>query len=189
MPVPQRGDVQGHPTESVPRDAQPTRDGSSELSDRIEAALDESEAPYVQEDPLLGRTIANRFVIESKVGAGGMGAVYRASQLGMDRHVAIKVLLNEYTQNPMIIKRFHMEALAVSKLEHPNTIRIFDFGQTADGVLFIAMEFLQGRALEHELRQHKTLPVRRAMRILAQTCRSLAEAHDKGHRPPRSQAG
>jgi len=118
--------------------------------------------------------------ILSFIGAGGMGAVYKASQLGMDRHVAIKVLLAEYAKNPMLIKRFHMEALAVSKLEHPNTIRIFDFGQTEQGVLFIAMEFLSGRSLEHELRARGAMAARRVAHIMAQVCRSLGEAHRKG---------
>jgi serine/threonine-protein kinase len=80
----------------------------------------------------------------------------------------------------MLIKRFHMEALAVSKLEHPNTIRIFDFGQTEQGVLFIAMEFLSGRALEHELRARGAMAARRVAHIMAQVCRSLGEAHKKG---------
>jgi eukaryotic-like serine/threonine-protein kinase len=72
-----------------------------------------------------------------------------------------------------------MEALAVSKLQHPNTIRIFDFGQTEDGQLFIAMEFLRGRSLEHELREKKSVAVNRVLHVISQVCGSLAEAHEK----------
>jgi serine/threonine protein kinase len=149
-----------------------------DLSDRIQRALDQ-DRPVIRKDTFIGRTIANRFVVESKIGAGGMGAVYRARQLGMDRDVAIKVLLQEFTANPLIIKRFHMEALAVSKLQHPNTIRIFDFGQTEDSQLFIAMEFLRGHSLEHELRENKSVAVNRVLHVISQVCGSLGEAHDK----------
>lgn len=134
----------------------------------------------VSRDPLIGRTIANRFQILSKVGVGGMGAVYKAKQKGMDRFVAIKTLLNEFASNETVVKRFHLEALAVSKLAHPNTISIYDFGQTDDGILYIAMEFLEGSALEQVLRKDLALPVKRALHIMKQVCLSLTEAHAKG---------
>lgn len=179
--APEKSDHPPPAAEEVTRrhDAPTSQGAQPDLSARIERALDQ-EPPYVRRDPLLGRTIANRFVVESKIGAGGMGAVYRARQLGMDRDVAIKVLLHEFATNATIIKRFHMEALAVSRLQHPNTIRIFDFGQTEDKQLFIAMEFLRGRSLEHELRAHKSLAVNKVLHVISQVCGSLSEAHDKG---------
>ena len=144
---------------------------------RLEAS-DEDERPKV--DPLIGREIADRFQIYKKIGAGGMGAVYRARQKGMDRDVAIKVLLRELTENETVLRRFHIEALAVSKLRHPNTIQIFDFGETDDGLLYIAMEFLEGRPLQKLLKDEQQLAVRRALNIALQMARSLREAHSKG---------
>ncbi len=168
-----------------------TRPQSSELESgdgdvddferRILKSLEaEEQGPRLVKDPFIGRTVAGRYNIVSKVGTGGMGAVYKASQAGMDRFVAIKVLLSEFNNNPALVKRFHMEALAVSKLDHPHTIRIYDFGQTEDKTLFIAMEFLAGRSLKHELRARRVFPVRRALRVAAQICDSLFEAHNKG---------
>jgi len=145
---------------------------------RLEAADGEDAAPKV--DPLLGREIADRFQIYKKVGAGGMGAVYRARQKGMDRDVAIKVLLRELTENETVLRRFHIEALAVSKLRHPNTIQNFDFGETEDGLLYIAMEFLEGKPLQKVLKEEQQVSVRRGLNIALQMAKSLREAHSKG---------
>ncbi|MCA9522007.1 MAG: serine/threonine protein kinase [Myxococcales bacterium] len=153
------------------------------LEDKILKKLDAHESrerAKVSRDPLIGRVIANRFTITSKIGAGGMGAVYKARQKGMDRHVAIKVLLKEFASNETVVKRFHLEALAVSKLNHPNTISIYDFGQTDDGILYIAMEFLEGMSLENAIRSEHQLAVKRSLHILKQVCLSLTEAHAQG---------
>lgn len=153
------------------------------LEDKILKKLDAHESSQkakVSRDPLIGRVIANRFTITSKIGAGGMGAVYKARQKGMDRHVAIKVLLKEFASNETVVKRFHLEALAVSKLNHPNTISIYDFGQTDDGILYIAMEFLEGMSLENAIRTEHQLSVKRALHVLKQVCLSLTEAHAQG---------
>ncbi len=154
------------------------------LEDKIRRKLedkDASESPTSSRvDPLIGRTINGRFQILAKIGAGGMGAVYRAKQVGMGRDVAIKVLLRELTENETVVRRFHIEALAVSKLKHPNTIQIFDFGETDDGLLYIAMEFLDGQPLQDALRSEGQLSVKRALHVATQMCRSLREAHGKG---------
>ncbi len=130
-------------------------------------------------DPLLGTVIGERFEVISKLGAGGMGAVYRAKQLGMGRDVAIKVLHQDLAQNETIVRRFTIEALAVSRLKHPNTIQIFDFGRTDRGNLFIAMELLEGKTLNALLSEQGRVPIRRALRIIAAASNSLAEAHNK----------
>ncbi|MCA9517092.1 MAG: serine/threonine protein kinase, partial [Myxococcales bacterium] len=152
-----------------------------DLEERIRrriAAADEDGREKI--DPVIGREIADRFQIYAKIGAGGMGAVYRAKQRGMDRDVAIKVLLRELAENETVVRRFHIEALAVSKLRHPNTIQIFDFGETPDGLLYIAMEFLEGKPLQKTLREQKQLSVQRGLKVALQIAKSLREAHGKG---------
>ncbi|MBL8788047.1 MAG: protein kinase [Deltaproteobacteria bacterium] len=153
------------------------------LEDRIKRKLsdhDESTGVVERSDPLIGQTINDRFLITAKIGAGGMGAVYRAKQLGMNRDIAVKVLLRELTDNEVVLRRFHLEALAVSKLKHPNTIQIFDFGETSDGLLYIAMELLEGRPLAKVLQEDRQVSVLRALHIIEQSAKSLREAHSKG---------
>ncbi len=153
-------------------------DARAALDAKIRAHLD-VEKPKAKRDPMLGTTVGGRFQIVSRIGAGGMGAVYRAKQKGIDRDVAVKVLLQELTSNETLTRRFTIEALAVSRLKHPHTIQIFDFGRTDAGNLYIAMELLEGDTLYAEHARHKRLPVRRALRIISQVAGSLSEAHGK----------
>ncbi len=156
-------------------------EGSRGLEQRILEKMAQHDASArVRQDPLIGTLVANRFEIISKIGAGGMGVVYRARQRGMDRNVAIKILTKQGSQNETAVRRFQREALAVSKLEHPNTVRIYDFGEMPDGTPYIAMEFLTGAPLERILHHERQLPVRRTLRVILQICRSLDEAHAKG---------
>src|SRR3569832_2476722 len=104
-----------------------------------------------QPDPLVGKTLADRFEILSRIGEGGTGVVYKAKQLSVDCVVAIKVLGAHVSSDLSWVKRFHNEARAAARLDHPNTVRLIDFGETKEGLLFIAMEFLQGRPLSDEL--------------------------------------
>ena len=130
-------------------------------------------------DPMVGTVIGERFEVQGRIGSGGMGAVYRARQRGMGRDVAIKVLLQDVAQNENIGRRFTIEALAVSRLKHPNTIQIFDFGRTDQGNLYIAMELLEGQTLGRLLETTGRVAIRRALKIIAAAASSLAEAHDK----------
>ena len=150
----------------------------SELGDRILKRM--ADQPASAADPLIGVEIAGRFTVVERIGEGGMGAVYRARQRGMDRDVAIKVLLPQLGTNVTVVRRFHLEALAVSKLRHPNTIQIYDFGETEQGQLYIAMEFLDGLPLHEVLAAAQVLSCRRALKVAIQIARSLREAHDKG---------
>lgn len=109
-----------------------------------------------------------------------MGAVYRARHLAMDSVVALKVLRREASEDLDAIERFYREAKSASKLKHPNTITVFDFGQSDDGQLFIAMEHLEGRSLRAELRRVGRMPEARALRVAEQVAMSLGEAHSKG---------
>ena len=129
-------------------------------------------------DPYLGKVILGRYEIQSLIGVGGMGRVYRAYQNTVDRFVAIKILPNAPGMDGQIAQRFHMEARAASRLSHPNTITVHDFGQLQDGSLCIVMEFLTGQTLEYVITEKPN--VARVLRIVLQICGSLAEAHQHG---------
>ena len=133
-----------------------------------------------QQDPLVGKVLADRFEILSRIGEGGTGVVYKAKQITVDRVVAIKVLGAHVSSDPTWVKRFHNEARAAARLDHPNTVRLIDFGETKEGLLFIAMEFLHGKALSDEIVRLGKLPPQRVLRILSQVCQSLQEAHGQG---------
>jgi hypothetical protein len=133
-------------------------------------------------DPLIGTVVGGRFRIASILGEGGMGRVYSADQqMGTSvRKVAVKTLLAQFAKDPQTVARFMREVGTVSELEHPNTIRVYDFGQTPTGELYIAMELLTGESLEHLLERGGPLQPERVDRIMAQVCGSLQEAHNKG---------
>ena len=129
---------------------------------------------------LLGRTIAGKFLIESYLGGGAMGAVYKARQVALDKDVAIKVLHGEHAGDAMFAARFQREAKAASKLDHPNSMRVLDFGQEPDGLLYIAMELLPGRDLFHVILEDWPITAERAADIVTQALAALAVAHDMG---------
>ncbi len=131
-------------------------------------------------DPMIGRMLSGRYEIISLLGQGGMGAVYKARQPAVKRMIALKVLLKEFAENDTVVKRFHQEALAASRLTHPNTIKVFDFGQTEDGILYMAMELLRGESLAHALSRGGPMAPKRVVHIMRQCCKSLSEAHKAG---------
>ncbi|HJZ88575.1 MAG TPA: protein kinase, partial [Polyangia bacterium] len=131
-------------------------------------------------ESLIGQILDGRFEILSLIGEGGMGAVYKARQISVDRPVAIKVLSKQLAGDAQWAQRFQNEARAASRLRHPNTIRIIDFGRAAGGQYFIAMELLEGRGVREVLAGEGALPPARVLRILTQACASLAEAHRAG---------
>lgn len=133
-----------------------------------------------EEPSLVGHVLDGKYTLLSKLGEGGMGSVYLAEQATMGREVAIKVLRREFSQNRTAIKRFLREARAASKLGHPNTITVYDFGQSNDGLLYLVMERLSGRPLADILDQDGALTPQRAAHIFGQICDSLAEAHKQG---------
>ena len=130
-------------------------------------------------DPLVGRVLDGRYEIQARIGEGGMGVVYRARQMSIDRTVAIKMLSPQMAADPNWVQRFYNEAKACSRLQHPNTIRMFDFGQTSDGRLFMTMELLEGISLRQAIVQGP-MAYSRVLKILIQCCASLAEAHSIG---------
>ena len=132
------------------------------------------------DEALLGRTIAGKFAIESYVGGGAMGAVYKARQLALEKTVAIKVMHREMARDEKFVHRFKREAKAASKLDHPNSLRVIDFGEEPDGLLYLAMEFLDGKDLFAVIKEGWPLPDDRLVSILIQALAALAVAHDQG---------
>ncbi len=130
----------------------------------------------------IGKLIGGRFRVTRVLGEGGMGVVYAAEQqMGSTvRKVAIKTLHAHLSHDPSILARFHRECGTVAELEHPNTIKVYDFGQTDDGTLYIAMEFVEGRALDIIIAEAGVLAPERVVRILEQVAGALDEAHGKG---------
>jgi len=141
-----------------------------------------SSAGHPHADPFLGTTINDRFKVLSLIAKGGMGRVYRAEQAPLGRIVALKVLHPNYSgeEDPEFSKRFTLEASVVSRLKHPNTVTVYDYGETAEGVLFMAMELLEGKTLHRLIREDGALEAGRATHIALQVARSLREAHGQG---------
>src|SRR4051812_35532550 len=133
-----------------------------------------------QADPFLGKVIDGRYEILQRIGEGGMGVVYKAKQQSIDRIIAIKMLNPQMASDEQWGNRFYNEAKATSRLQHPNTIRMFDFGRTADGRLFLTMEYLEGLTLRQAVTTQAPMAANRVLKILIQCCASLAEAHSIG---------
>ncbi len=131
-------------------------------------------------DALIGTHVAGRYAVVRKLGVGGMGAVYLATQEPLGRQVAIKVLLHSLSQDATATQRFQQEAQAVSRLNHPNIVTIHDFGRTEDGLLYIAMEYMEGRTLREIIDAEGAQPWPKALGIVMSTARALAEAHGRG---------
>ena len=136
--------------------------------------------PRTTDDPLLGKIVDGRYRIESKIGEGGMGTVYRAVHVHMDKRFALKILRPQLAVDATAVKRFQREAKSASLLDHEHCIRVSDFGSTADGLLYLAMEHLEGRTLGDELHQVGALAPRRAAAIALETAQALAHAHELG---------
>jgi serine/threonine-protein kinase len=133
-------------------------------------------------DPFIGREIlGGQFQIVQKIGTGGMGSVYKASQPEMNRMVAIKILHPKLAGRKDLTSRFRREARAMSQLTHPNTVKVFMYGELEeDGSLYIVMELLEGKNLNQTVRKEGPMPVERAIPILVSVCGALQEAHEMG---------
>ena len=136
------------------------------------AIVDEGET-----DPLIGRKLDGRYLIKRLVGKGGMGAVYEADHVGLDKRVAVKVILDRYTEDREAVSRFHREARTASRIGHENIVDVTDIAEV-DGRHFIVMEYLEGRDLATELRTAGPMNPRRAIDIVCQVLAGLAAAHE-----------
>jgi len=135
--------------------------------------------PLAQQ-PIIGAVIGDRYEIMEVIGDGGMGMVFKAKHLLMKRAVAIKMLHPHLVSSAAALKRFQKEAEALSALNHPNILTVFDFGLTAQGNPFLVMDFLEGDTLAGLLGDGEALEPERAVNIFLQTCSGLAHAHQKG---------
>src|ERR1700722_6719473 len=129
------------------------------------------------DDPLIGRTLQGGYVILELVGIGGMGRVYRAEQTNLGRTVAVKVIHPHLVGEENAAARFITEARAASRLNHPNSVAVIDFGKTQDGQLYLVMEFLRGKDLARVAFEEGPLSFRRIVQVLRQTLAALSEAH------------
>ncbi len=143
------------------------------------ALHDRATDPRDLADPLIGVVVAERYRIKEHIGRGGMGVVYRVEHARIGKLMALKLLTGELTRDRQQVARFKREAQLVSRLSHPNTVQVFDFG-ASDGLVYLAMEYLKGEDLGHLIRRIGPLGVERTIKIVIQICSSLAEAHEKG---------
>ncbi|MDB4940645.1 MAG: Serine/threonine protein kinase PrkC, regulator of stationary phase, partial [Labilithrix sp.] len=134
----------------------------------------------MKSESLVGVTIAGKYRIEALVGQGAMGSVYRATQVALGTTLALKVLHRPLLAEPMFGVRFLREAQAASRVDHPSSIRVLDFGEEPDGLLYIAMEYVDGQTLAALIANESPLPVARIVDIASQALAALAVAHDLG---------
>jgi eukaryotic-like serine/threonine-protein kinase len=131
-------------------------------------------------DPYIGTVLNGRFTIERKLGEGGFGAVYAGSQMQTGRKVAVKLLHPEMTRDQNVVARFRREGQVLCSLRDAHTITTYDFDQTPDGTLFIAMELLEGRSLHDVFHDEAPIAWQRMLKIMREMCSSLEEAHGLG---------
>lgn len=135
------------------------------------------EAPV---DPLIGHTLDEKYRLEARLGVGGMGTVYRARHLLIDRPVAIKVLNPRFVEDDAARTRFRREARAAGRLQHANAVTVTDFGQSQDGYVYLVMELLEGRTLREVLAKEAPLDTARAVSLMLQISAAVGAAHEAG---------
>jgi serine/threonine-protein kinase len=138
------------------------------------------ESPPLGTDPLIAQLVADRYRVIRKLGEGGMGSVYLAEHVVIEKKLVLKVLSPELAGRQDLVARFLQEARSASRIGHENVIDISDFGQSAEGFVYIAMEYLEGKDLGQVVRAEGALAWQRVRDIVMQICRALRAAHDKG---------
>ncbi|HZI22495.1 MAG TPA: serine/threonine-protein kinase, partial [Gemmatimonadales bacterium] len=129
---------------------------------------------------LVGQVLADRYHVVKKLGEGGMGQVYLAEHVKMGRKSAIKVMSPSMVHDPDAVARFNREAANASRISHPNVCAVYDFGETPEGIIYLAMEFVEGEPLTDLLAREGSLPVPRAGAIFLHVADALQAAHDLG---------
>ena len=152
------------------------------FGDRVEYCLfDQALTRVVESLPLL---IEGKYRLERMIAGGGMGTVYRALHLSLDRPVAIKILRQELLSDARLVERFHREARAAARLKHPNIVAIYDYGVLDSGSAYLVMELIEGRSLREEIRsqvsRYGRMSPARAAGILSQICAGVEAAHQSG---------
>ena len=135
---------------------------------RAGTATDPSPTTVGSLDPLIGRVVDGRYRVQARIGQGGMGVVYRVEHIAMGKVAAMKMLHPSLSQEAEVVRRFRREAEAVSRLSHPNTVQVFDFGETV-GSLYLVMELIRGEDLGALLRRDGAFPWQRLAPILSST--------------------
>ena len=130
--------------------------------------------------PVIGRTLGGRYIVETRVGGGGMATVYRGMDTYLRRQVALKVLRPQFVGDAEFVARFRREARAAASLSHPNIVAVYDVGQEGDDCYFIVQEFVDGRTLKDRIVDEGPLPPAEALRITQQVLRALGHAHASG---------
>jgi len=133
--------------------------------------------PTGKPDPLIGKTLADRYRIDALLGEGGMGKVYAAEHVLMKKRLALKVLHRELCAVPDVVARFEREARAAANIEHPNIAAATDFGKLPEGDVYLALEYVQGRSLRDVIALEAPLAAPRALKIARQIASALASAH------------
>jgi serine/threonine-protein kinase len=133
-----------------------------------------------KDDPLLGQTLAGKYLIEKLIKRGGMGSVYLGKHVLMDKTVAIKVLRPSLALDDDVVRRFSREAKAASRISHPHAVSVTDFGESEDGVVFLVMEYLDGRTLKDVVRSEGPMQLGRVVEIVRQVAGALDAAHGQG---------
>lgn len=127
-----------------------------------------------------GTVLAGRYRLDTLIGAGSFGTVFRARHLELDREVAVKVLATSAGTDPEALARFRREGASACRVQHPNAVAVLDFGVNQGGVAYLVMELLQGHSLETELEQKARLTPHRCAEIVVPVCGALAAAHAAG---------
>ena len=140
-------------------------------------------------DSLLGQVLAGKYRMDERLNEGGMGAVYRGTHVLMDKTVAVKVLRSALAADEKIVARFSREARAASRISHPHALSVTDFGESEDGVVFLVMEYLDGKTLKEVIREEGPMPLPRVVEIIRQVGGALDAAHGQGvvHRDLKSE--
>src|SRR5215831_12858212 len=137
-------------------------------------------ARAVTKDLMVGRVLSGRYRLLERVGEGGMGVVYKAQHVKMKRLAAVKVLSPDFSSNAEFIARFEREAEMASRLDHPNAVAIYDYGQAEDGMLYLAMKFISGRPLASIIDDEAPLALDRVVSIVRQSAAAVEAAHRAG---------
>ncbi len=137
-------------------------------------------SPLVDLDARIGVVLDGRYRLDTLIGTGGMGDVYRATHVHLDAEFAVKLLKQEYVANQDAIRRFRLEAKAAGRIHHPNAVRVTDFGVTPENLVYLVMELVKGRSLRSVIREAKRVPYARTVNLVRQVCGAVEAAHRSG---------
>jgi serine/threonine-protein kinase len=146
----------------------------------VDADVEAEAAPASRSMAVVGQILGGKYEVGALLGAGGMGNVFHAQHLALDKAIAVKVLHPRYQNDPGFVASFHREARASSRLDHPNVVRVLDFGQEPDGRLYLTMELLAGSDLRAVLNVQRRLTLPRIIDVMSQVCAALSASHGEG---------